>query len=167
MKRLLSLCLILLATSSFASTEEHNKEFITGSGFNMTKIGDIIVGTYDMIPIWAEKVCGSHIKGTYRKGTTAGEFSVLIEDKKLIGRFADVTLGIAGIDKEKQIITLSVVSPQGTSTTEIRFTSEGFADGHYENMTFDFDGKIVKLQGKACLGSTMFLSMLLKGMTIL
>jgi hypothetical protein len=167
MKRLLSLCLILLATNSFANTEHNEKEFITGSGFDMTKINDIIVGSYNMIPVWAEKVCGSHIKGTFRKDTTPGEFSVLIENKKLIGRFAGVTIGIAGIDKEKQIITLSVVGPEGTSTSEVHFAYESFAENHFQNITFEFDGNTVKLEGEACLGSTMFFSIFLKGMTLL
>ena len=66
MKKLLLslLCAMFFIGGVSASDEGHpEREFLTGSGFDLVKVNDVLVGTFNLIPIWAEKACGEYIKG--------------------------------------------------------------------------------------------------------
>ena len=78
-----TLLFLLASFSAVASGDHADREFITGAGFDLVKVNDILVGTYNLIPIWAEKKCGSHIRGIYKKGSEISHFSVEMKNRKL------------------------------------------------------------------------------------
>lgn len=165
MKKLLLALLVLVPFSlAIASDEPHPTEYILGAGFNMTKTNDIIVGTYNAIPFWAEKKCGSHIRGIYKKEDAIKEFSVVLNQGKLEGVFGNVAISFVKFDKENRNITLNVNGAE----VVVHFEYVSFADGHFKNITFTFgNGFTVALMGEACGGSTMFYAIFLVGVTLL
>ena len=125
-----------VSTITWADDHDPNKkEFFSGSDFSFTKINGIIVGTVGVIPVWAEKVCGSHIKGIYKKEKNINKFSVEVVDKKLVGNFGEKnTLVFSKMDKENQIIHLL----NDKEEILIRFSAESFSNNHFNNITFSF-----------------------------
>ena len=106
------LALVLLTQPVFASEEHAPKEFITGSGFDLVHVQDILVGTFELMPVWAEKKCGSHIRGIYRQAETTKEFAVEIIEtngvKKITGSFNGKSIAFKKLDRQNQVLFLDV-----------------------------------------------------------
>ncbi|MCG2725428.1 MAG: hypothetical protein L6420_04070 [Elusimicrobia bacterium] len=171
MKKLLLslLCAVFFVGGAFASDEGHpDREFLTGSGFEFVKVNDVLVGTFNLIPIWAEKACGDHIKGFYKVGKDVKEFSVIIKDGKLTGTFGKRVIVVEGVDPQKKEITLT----SGGNKFIFKYNNGGTNGAHLVNLQFDFQGidqnnYNVTLDGECCLGSVMFYSVFITGVTSL
>lgn len=170
MKRMLiAMSLVILGSFSAYAEGDHNPvETITGSGFDMKHLNDdIVMGTFNNIPIWSEKQCGSHIRGFYRINKETKEFSVGVVDKKLTGTFPAVTFQFAGIDKAKQNMMIDV----NGQMVAVHYETDSFnaEEGHYNGLTFSFEnnGKqyTVKVDGEACLGSMAYYAVFFYGIT--
>ncbi len=171
MKKILAISLIGIFASLpvFASDAGHpDREFITGAGFDLVKVNDVLVGTFNLIPIWADKKCGDHINGLYKKGTEVAEFSVGKLNEVLTGSFGEKRITYAGFDKERSIIKLQ----DGELTIGVHFASESFEGGHHKQITFTFlsskgNTREIKLDGECCMGSAIYYAIFFYGiMTI-
>jgi len=149
---------------------DHNaKETITGSGFDLVHVNSILVGTYNIIPIWAEKICGSHIRGKVKVGEETLDFSVEMIDKKITGMFKDLKVQFAKMD----IANKKIILKAGEELVEINFTTQGYdaEEGHNFGITFNFNSKgeehSIFLDGESCYGSMIFYSIFFYGITSL
>ncbi|MFH1618942.1 MAG: hypothetical protein ABIG11_03470 [bacterium] len=169
MKKIFALFLVLAmspATGLFAEGTHPEKEFFKGSGFDLVKVNDVMVGLYNLMPIWADKACGDHIKGLYKAGKDIGEFSVVVKDKKPMGTFGENTVSFVRIDKEKKAIVLQ----SSAGEVYVYYSYAGTNGEHMMNIDFRFDGlngrqHHVMLEGECCLGSVIFYSIFLYGVT--
>lgn len=162
------LCIVFFVSGVFTEGTHPEKEFFKGSGFDFVKVNDIIVGTFNLIPVWADKSCGNYIKGLYKTGNEIKEFSVLVKDKKLTGTFGKKEIVFETIDKEKKEIILSSEGNKFVFT----YNFAGTNGGHLVDFTFNFQGidnnfYVVRLDGECCLGSVIFYSVFLTGLTSL
>jgi hypothetical protein len=167
MKKILSIAILVLLTSFFAfgSGDHPDREYLTGSGFDLIKVNDVLVGTFGLVPIWAEKECGSHIKGLYKKGEENAEFIVKVEDQQLVGSFGSNLIAFNRIDRENNNIILKI----GENEVSVHYEAEIVENPHLKNITFTFTNNEtpyeVKLEGECCLGSVIFYSIFLYGIT--
>lgn len=162
MKKMLTALLLIASLSAFASGGGHaDKEPIVGSGFDLVLVNGIIVGTYNLIPIWAEKKCGSHIRGTYKVGEEIKNFAVQKVDGKLTGTFGDRKVLFAGLDKPNKKIMVKF----NDETIIVTWEAESFENGHYHNVDLMFGDFNINIQGEACLGSLIFYSLFFTGLT--
>ncbi|MFH1729099.1 MAG: hypothetical protein ABIA04_11860 [Pseudomonadota bacterium] len=175
-KSFLFLSILLFPVYLLASEGHADKEFIKGAGFDLVHVNHVLVGTYNLIPVWAEKECGSHIKGQYKTGEEIKEFGVIAEEgKPITGYFEGYAISFSGLDPDNKIITLNInddlTNESFSADFQIRFEFEDFADGHMKNITFYLNnGKedlSVKLEGECCYGSAIFYSILFFGLSIL
>ena len=163
-----TLIFLLASFSALASGDHADREFVTGARFDLVKVNDVLVGTYDLIPIWAEKECGSHIRGFYKKGSEILHFSVEMKDRKLTGTFGDLTIQFLKIDKENKDIILK----NGEREISVRYAFESFESPHFHDITFSFlNGhdlpSVVRLDGECCMGSMIFYSIFFYGIAAL
>ena len=166
-KLLVTFLFAVLSISAFGHGDHGEREEIKGSGFDFAKVKDIIVGTFDNYPVWAEKKCGSHIRGQYKKDAE-GEiktFSVEVVDQVISGTFGDKKINFVGVDRENKIIKLSM----GDVAVPIHYKTESFEDGHFHGITWTFtvhgEEHNVYLDGECCLGSMIFYSVFFYGLT--
>ena len=168
-KLLLSLLCAMFFIGGVSAHEDHpEREFLKGSGFDFVKVNDVLVGTFNLIPIWAEKSCGEYIKGFYKTGEEVKTFEVGIKDGKLTGTFGNRVIVVEGVDTEKKEITLL---SEGNKFI-FKYDYAGTDGAHLINLQFDFQGidqshYIVALEGECCLGSVMFYSVFITGVTSL
>lgn len=154
-----------LAFSAFAEGDHAEREDITGSGFVMAHVKEVLVGTVNNIPVWATKTCGDKIEGQYKK-TADGEveqFLVANVDRKLTGTFGEKVVQFAGLDRDNSTIMLK----DGDQTINVKYETESFDGEHYHGITWKFNGKEIHLDGEGCLGSMIFYSLFFYGLSSL
>ncbi len=163
MKKLLLVSVLLSSLSLFATEQHQETEFITGSGFDIIKTGDAMSGTINGEQLIADKNCGNHIIGTLGQN----QFSVKTLNGKLQGQFGNTTVVFAGIDKNNSAIIVKI----GEEFIPVFYTSEGFADGHFQGITFNFELNghdfSIHLDGEACMGSMMYYTIFMVGVETL
>jgi len=174
MKKLVLVFLVLfVSTFAIANGEHADKEFITGSGFDLVHVNHILVGTYNLIPVWAEKICGSHIKGQIKLGKEIKEFVVKKIDGKLTAKFPGRTFKFSGFDKENKTIYIS--DDEYGREIAIRYDMQDVEDVHLVKVSFNADAVTginpddvrsfdVFLDGECCYGSLIYYALFLTGL---